>query len=316
MILRKLTAIMLLVASCGVSASVKINEIMPCNVSAYMDGNTFDFPSWLEFYNDGDPVDLKGATVTAYKASGKVDWTGTFNESHKIPAGYSVLAFYGDVETKPTSSTFLGSFPKNLEYKEGKIEFVFADGTVVSLSHPLQLPNVSYGDGGYMEPTPGKKNSKAFVTRVPTPKFVTNPGFYIGAEAKEISLSCDNKDAIIYYTTDGSTPTEESHLYEGPFEIHTNHPIRAKAYVAGQLASDVLTGTFIMTSPYSERCSGDDLPVVSISTDDEYLNDDKIGICVKGNNGVPGASDCVIGKLITIEIGTDLHTLNILKMEF
>ncbi len=287
---------MLLAVTCGVSAKVKINEIMPCNVSAYMDGNTFDFPSWLEFYNDGDPIDLKGATVTAYKSSGKVDWTGVFKESHKIPAGYSVLAFYGDVEAKPTSSTLLGSFPKSLEYKEGKIEFVFPDGTIVSMSHPIQLPNVSYGDGGYMEPTPGKKNTKAFDKRVPTPVFETNPGFYIGAESKKISLKCAIDSAKIYYTTDGSTPTEESKLYEGPFEIHTNHPIRAKAYVKGQLASDVLTGTFIMESAYSERCTGDDLPVVSIVTDDEFLNDDQIGICVKGANGVPGASECVISK--------------------
>lgn len=287
---------MLLAASFGVSATVKINEIMPCNISAYMDGNTFDFPSWVEFYNDGDPIDLKGGTVTAYKESGKVDWTGEFAESHKIPTGYSILAFYGDNEVKSTSSSMLGSFPKKLEYKAGKLEFKFVDGTVVSLKFPLQLPNVSYGDGGYMEPTPGKKNSEAFDSRVPTPKFVTKPGFYFGAEKKEIAITCDDPDAVIYYTTDGSTPSEESKKYEEPFEIHTNHPIRAKAYVDGKLASDVLTGTFIMESPYSESCQGTDLPVVSIITDDEFLNDDQIGICVMGKNGVPGASSCVWAK--------------------
>ena len=50
---------MLLATSLGMSATVKINEIMPCNISAYMDGSTYDFPSWIEFYNDGDAVDLK-----------------------------------------------------------------------------------------------------------------------------------------------------------------------------------------------------------------------------------------------------------------
>ncbi len=284
---------MLLAASFGVSATVKINEIMPCNISSYMDGHTFNFPAWVEFYNDGDPVDLKGATVTAYKESGKVDWTGEFKESHKIPEGYSILAFDGDTEVKAYTTTLLGSFPKKLEYKAGKLEFVLANGTKFSIVHPLQLPDVSYGDGGYMEPTPGKKNTKAYATRVPTPKFGTKPGFYFGSEAKEISLTCDVVGAVIYYTTDGSTPDEESKLYEGPFEIHTNHPIRAKAYVDGMLASDVLTGTFIMESPYSDRCTGDDLPVVCICTDDVFLNDDEIGICVRGTNGVAGASGCV-----------------------
>ena len=296
MIYRRLTTIFLLAASCSMSATVKINEIMPCNISAYMDGNTYEFPSWVEFYNDGDPVDLKGATVTAYKESGKVDWTGVFKESHKIPNGYSILAFYGDTEVMASSSNILGSYPKNLEYKAGKLEFKFADGKVVSMTHPLQLPNVSYGDGGYMEPTPGQKNTKAYATRVPTPKFETKPGFYFGEESKKISLSCDMDGAVIYYTTDGSTPTEESKLYEEPFEIKENKPIRAKAYVDGQLASDVLTGTFILKTPYSESCTGKDLPVVSIVTDELFLKDDEIGICVKGTNGVAGASSCVSGK--------------------
>ncbi len=296
-IYRKLTAIMLLAASVGASATVKINEIMPCNISAYLDATTYEFPSWIEFYNDGDPVDLKGATVTAYKESGKVDWTGVFQESHKIPTGYSVLAFDGDVEAKPTSSTLLGSFPKKLEYKAGKLAIKFADKTVIEIKHPLQLPDLSYGDGGYMEPTPGKKNSKAFANRVPTPKFVTKPGFYFGEEKKEIALTCDSANALIYYTTDGSIPTEESHLYEGPFEISKeNKPIRAKAFIEGQLSSDILTGTFIIKSPYSESCTGTDIPVVSIVTDDMFLNDDQIGICVKGTNGVAGASGCVEAK--------------------
>lgn len=296
MILRKLTTIMLLAASFAASATVKINEIMPCNISAYMDGSTYEFPSWIEFYNDGDAVDLKGAIVTAYKESGKVDWTGEFKESHKIPEGYSILAFYGDTEVKASSSNILGSFPKNLEYKAGKLEIKFADGKVISMTHPLQLPNVSYGDGGYMEPTPGIKNTKAFATRVPTPKFVTKPGFYFGEESKKVSLSCDMEGAVIYYTTDGSTPDESSKLYEGPIEIKDNKPIRAKAFVEGQLASDVLTGTFFLNSPYSESCTGTDLPVVSLVTDDTFLNDDQIGICVMGKNGVQGASSCVMAK--------------------
>lgn len=296
MIIKKLTTIMLLATSFGVSATVRINEIMPCNISAYFDGTTSEFPSWIEFYNDGDAVDLMGATVTAYKESGKVDWTGVFKESHKIPNGYSVLAFHGDEEIKSSSSAILGSFPKNLEYKAGKLEIKFADGKVVSITHPLQLPNVSYGDGGYMEPTPGTKNSQAFETRVPTPKFVTKPGFYFGAESKKISISCDVEGAEIRYTTDGSTPTMESKLYEEPIEIKDNKPIRAKAFVEGQLSSDVLTGTFILKSPYSESCTGHDLPVVAIVTDNVFLNDDEIGICVKGTNGIAGPSSCVASK--------------------
>ena len=50
-----------------------------------------------------------------------------------------------------------------------------------------------------------------------------------------------NKDAKIYYTIDGSTPTEESILYTGPFGITSNAILKVFAVEEGFLDSNTLT---------------------------------------------------------------------------
>lgn len=47
---------------------------------------------------------------------------------------------------------------------------------------------------------------------------------------KKVSISCTTADATIYYTTDGTTPNENSKKYTGAFTLTTTTTIRAVAY--------------------------------------------------------------------------------------
>ncbi|MDE6768148.1 MAG: chitobiase/beta-hexosaminidase C-terminal domain-containing protein, partial [Muribaculaceae bacterium] len=49
----------------------------------------------------------------------------------------------------------------------------------------------------------------------------------------------DTPDAVIRYTTDGSEPTEESTLYEGPVVIEANATFRAKAFASDMFDSEI-----------------------------------------------------------------------------
>lgn len=60
---------------------------------------------------------------------------------------------------------------------------------------------------------------------------------------KVIAISCDTEGATIYYTTDGSEPTENSEVYDGSFEINTTTTVKAIA-VNGVGESDVATETY------------------------------------------------------------------------
>ena len=54
-----------------------------------------------------------------------------------------------------------------------------------------------------------------------------------------VSISCQTEGARIYYTIDGSEPTAESNLYEGPFEVAESAVIRAFASKDDWFSSEV-----------------------------------------------------------------------------
>ena len=56
-------------------------------------------------------------------------------------------------------------------------------------------------------------------------------GSYVGAQS--VTLSCATEGAAIYYTTDGSEPTEDSSLYTGPIAVDQSMTIKAFARLEG-----------------------------------------------------------------------------------
>ena len=50
------------------------------------------------------------------------------------------------------------------------------------------------------------------------------------AQGTLVDISCNDEDADIYYTLDGSTPTPQSNKYTGPFEIQTICKLSIKAF--------------------------------------------------------------------------------------
>ena len=62
----------------------------------------------------------------------------------------------------------------------------------------------------------------------PKPKFSVKPGTYAGPQTVRISDS--GRSAVIYYTTDGWTPTPASKRYVGPITIDSNTTLQAVAF--------------------------------------------------------------------------------------
>ncbi|OHD12342.1 MAG: hypothetical protein A2Y34_14700 [Spirochaetes bacterium GWC1_27_15] len=79
--------------------------------------------------------------------------------------------------------------------------------------------------------------------KVSTPTFSPAPGEY--KDEQSISLSCETTDAKIKYTTDGTTPNENSLQYRGiPIKVSSVMKIKAIAIKEGLENSDVAEGNY------------------------------------------------------------------------
>ncbi len=78
------------------------------------------------------------------------------------------------------------------------------------------------------------------------PNFTPSPGSYISAQS--VTLTDDTTGAVIYYTTNGTTPTHSSAVYTSPIAVSSTTTIRAIASSAGLSDSAVVNGTFTISS--------------------------------------------------------------------
>eukprot|EP00833_Pecoramyces_ruminatium_P016837 jgi/Orpsp1_1/1190869/evm.model.d7180000081748.1 len=150
------------------------------------------------------------------------------------------------------------------------------------------------------------------------PKFNLPSGFY-DEETIELEIIKPDPDAIIYYTLDGSIPTENSTIYENPFILknksdeenvysatkntsinYTYIPIKKvrKANIIRTVAklpdgslTNVVSGSYFVGLNKKELYG--DLPVISLITDPDNLFDYEKGIYVLGKRydewkNVPG----------------------------
>ena len=121
---------------------------------------------------------------------------------------------------------------------------------------------------------------------VPLPSDITfshTDTFY--EENISVSLTAANKDAVIYYTTDGSVPTEKSKKYSEPILVKSKDKVNATTIkaiaVTEEETSEVITKSYVTGAEVFERF--DDSTYVFVLSADPYdLYDYENGICVEG----------------------------------
>ena len=77
---------------------------------------------------------------------------------------------------------------------------------------------------------------------VPTPTFSPAGGTFTSTQS--VTISCEEKDAVIYYTTDGSTPTKESTKYSSAIRVENTTTIKAIAIAEGMTDSEAAQATY------------------------------------------------------------------------
>ncbi len=284
--MRKLYLTFSLMLCCPITrAQIVINEVMQSNIDCVMD-DLNEFPdSWVELYNTG--------TSFVNTSTYSLGLTDNPEEAFPIPSvslpPKAFMLIYCDKEGKNAHTNF------RLESGKGGSIYLF-DGQKVADSYvdmkKQPAPNVSYGraeDGGskigYMlTPTPNTANKGGIVDNK---KILGEPVFSIPGSiytqntriVVKLSLPEDAPEGtVIRYTLDGTEPTQQSMLYEKSFSsTGSTMIIRAKLFCDGYLSPRSVTHSYIFLGRNMT------IPIISISTDNKYFYDNKLGIYVDGS---------------------------------
>ncbi|MBE0639140.1 MAG: choice-of-anchor J domain-containing protein [Bacteroidales bacterium] len=85
------------------------------------------------------------------------------------------------------------------------------------------------------------------VQNVATPVFSPPAGQFFGDI--DVTISCTTPDASIFYTTDGSEPSQSSTPYTDPINISATTTLKARAYATGLDPSIIAQGTYTIITP-------------------------------------------------------------------
>ncbi len=263
---------------------VYVTEIMASNDSVETTVGA-DFVDWIELYNPtASTVDLSGYGLSNNLGRAR-KWQ--FPEGTYIsPGEYKIIWCDGDA-AKNTAAEPHTSFKLS---KHGGETIVLADPTGKILDKVV-LPgvptNVSYGrtlgrEGFfyYETATPGKQNgSNGFLGYAETPQLTVEPGLHDQGVRVGFTIP---EGTTVFYTTDGSTPTQTSNAYHGQqIELNFTAVLRARAFPVDPQyhASEVVTGTYLINKYHS-------MPIVSVTIDPYLLWNEENGMLAAGPNMV------------------------------
>ena len=94
-----------------------------------------------------------------------------------------------------------------------------------------------------------QQDSATTVQTVATPVISPNGGSYSGSVP--VTMQTATSGASIYYTTNGSTPTQSSTLYTGTMTLTNSATVKAKAFKSGSNASAEASASFTVTQPFN-----------------------------------------------------------------
>lgn len=286
---------------------ISISEIMPCNLSTYMDSDYYNFSGYMELANKGNcRENLKSYTITHYKLKKKgvykLKWEWTIEQDYYIEDNSLNLMWmderYSEADVKKDSKKSDHS-PYKLDPDGGYIVIRKGEVLIDSLAYSPTDAHISYGryggKEGFMDPSPYQKNLPAYDNNMDDrcEKVYFSELGGLKEKSFTLSLSCATKNADIYYTTNGQEPTKKSGtLYQKPFNIEGNTCVRARAYHEEMLAGEIETHSYLFNDDKHQKCGGFTVPIVSITVDNDYFYDNTIGIYITGKNGIQGDKDC------------------------
>ena len=254
----------------SIASVISINEIMASNPSPDKGGITTENGlaemDWIELYNSSSQdIDVTGWYLSdSVKKPMKAQILG----SCVVPAGGYKLVWLDKTHVDPSEYTANEAWAVlKLSSSGDLIQLADANGVVVpgqsiDFKSDPQIKGYSYGPGTisygpnagngpyvYMKTaTPGTQNvTEGWGPFTPEVSFSEPHGYKTAAFSLALSCAADT-NAVIYYTTDGTSPSPgaaSTHLYEGPIAISSTTCIRAAVPIVGSVLQYDTSATYL-----------------------------------------------------------------------
>lgn len=276
------------------SAQIVINEYSCSNFDSFQD-DFLEYGDWIELYNNSSSI----FNISGYYLSDNPDAP----QKWQFPNGINIVA-NGFLRVWASGRDLINSEDLHTNFKLTQTKtnaeyIVLADPTGVILDQQqLSITQKEHSNGrktnGSAEwgvfalPTPGSSNSTTSYTRyAEKPVMSVAGGFY--STGFTVSLSTNEPNSKIRYTTNGNDPIATSAVYSIPISVNATKVIKARVF--SNDATAVLPGliefnTYFINEDFT-------LPVVSIAANNltlllngngnlipwgsiEYYNADKI----------------------------------------
>lgn len=215
---------------------------------------------WIEIANGGDKdVSLKGYFLSD---NDKNPYKWQVPDITVPAGGYAVIY----ASSKPSVQSKQNVAKLGVTYTGELLMLSSPDGNMLDVFETGVLrPDVTSGRAPgdfsgarvfFDTPTPGRTNKDEISSYTAKPLF-SRPGGY-AQDTFSLEIKCDTPNAKIYYTLDGSKPTQSSSLYTEPIKIKDTTVVKAIAYAENRLKSEMMVATYLFEKKHT-------VPVVCLS---------------------------------------------------
>lgn len=233
-----------------------ISEFMADNDGLFLDD--FQEPSdWIEILNLSDKsVNLNGYTLTDNHAL-PLKWRFP---RLLLPAGQRMLVFASGRDQVDPRHPLHTNF--RLDATGEYLALIGPDGMTATTEYlpkfPPQKASLSQGAAAgsvspawltrdhvtLAQPTPGDPNAKQYLGEAPLVRFTPPHG--IQDRPLDVTLSCDQSEASLFYTLDGSDPAQGGGIpYTAPIRVDKTTVIRAAALLEGYRNKTATAQTYL-----------------------------------------------------------------------
>ena len=260
------------VSTNAVWSTVGISEFMAMNQNTVQDEDG-DNSGWIEIFNPTtNDVNLDGWALTD-DTNNLMQWrfpNVVIPDAADANGSDNFMVVFASGKNRTNATAELHTNFK-LPVSGGFLALVDPNTNIVSVfnSYPPQQTDISYGRdpinpgivGYFPTPTPGDANSIGGANFSPEVEFSRPGGTFV--TPFDLQLSTASTNAVIYYTLDGSPPTEDSTVYTDPIHIAASVQVRARSFVDGLMPGPLRSESYVQLDS-SVLSVTSDLPAIVI----------------------------------------------------